>query len=63
MASKASHLDSLELGAHGAIGGGYIFDRGIDKMQQHAAALDVTKKARAQAGACVRALDQPRHIG
>ena len=32
-------------------------------MQQHAAALDVSQEARAEAGALVRALDQARNVG
>ena len=75
--SSASHLVSatisffltrscaigLEFGAHGAIGAGDVLARGIDEMQQHAAALDVTEEARAQTRALVRALDQARDIG
>ena len=53
----------LELGAHGAVGGGHIVAGGIDEMQQHAAALDMAEEARAEAGALVRALDQARDVG
>ena len=35
----------------------------VDQMQQHAAALDVTEEAVAEAGALVRAFDQAGDVG
>ena len=53
----------LELRAHGAIGAGDVLARGIDEVQQHAAALDMAEEARAEPRALVRALDQARNVG
>src|SRR5262249_17299986 len=52
-----------QLGAHGSIGGAGIFAGTIDEMHQHAATLDMTKKAIAETDALVSTLNQARNVG
>ena len=54
---------SLHLAADDSIGLGRVVERGIDEMQQHGAALDMTEKAVADACAFMRAFDQPGNVG
>src|SRR5690606_17873432 len=52
-----------KLGADGAVGGGDVLLRAVDKVQQDAAALDMAEKARADALALMGALDQAGNVG
>ena len=53
----------FELAAHGFIGLARMFGSGIDKMEQHAAALDVAQKPVAKTMAVMCSLDQARNVG
>ena len=53
----------LELAANDLIGLGRILERRIDEMQQHGATLHMAQEAVAEAGALMRAFDQPGNVG
>src|SRR5690606_19686398 len=53
----------LQLFANRAIGGGGIFERRIDEMQEHPAAFHMAQEADPQSRAFGGALDQPRNVG
>src|SRR5262249_33211418 len=53
----------FKLAAHSLVGFARVSFPGIDKMQKHAAALDMAQKSVAKPVTLVRAFDQARNIG